>query len=52
MAFREKLEAELDRLTEGGIIAPVDGPTPWVSSLVCVEKLTESLLRAKESEYE
>lgn len=38
VAMRTKLEEELDSLTERQIIAPVDVPTPLVSSLVCVEK--------------
>lgn len=51
VALREKLEAELDRLTESEIIALVDGPTPWMLSLCGeAEWITESLLRAKESE--
>nr|XP_054769525.1 uncharacterized protein LOC129277362 [Lytechinus pictus] len=43
VALREKLKIELDRLTENEIIAPVDKPTQWVSSLVCVEKPNGSL---------
>ena len=36
IALKGKLKAELNKLTKAGIIAPVDLPTPWVSSLVCV----------------
>ena len=43
VALREKLKTELDRLTENEIIAPVDRPTQWVSSLVCIEKPNGSL---------
>ena len=38
VALRSKLKEELDRLVEAEIIAPVETHTPWVSSLVCVEK--------------
>ena len=30
--LRKKVEAELDRLEEQGIIEKVDGPTPWIGS--------------------
>ena len=38
VALRDQLKAELDKMTEQGIIAPVTAPTPWVSSLVVVPK--------------
>ena len=38
VALRDQLKAELDKMTEQGIIAPVIAPTPWVSSLVVVPK--------------
>ncbi|XP_063962569.1 uncharacterized protein K02A2.6-like [Lytechinus pictus] len=38
VALQTKLKEELDRLEEGNIIARIETHTPWVSSLVCVEK--------------
>ena len=38
LAMKEKLKEELDKMVEEEIIAPVDTPTSWVSSLVCVDK--------------
>ena len=38
VALRDQLKAELDKMTEQGIVAPVTAPTPWVSSLVVVPK--------------
>ena len=38
MALRTKLKAELDRMVQNDIIAPVQEPTDWVNSLVVVEK--------------
>ena len=38
VALRDQLKAELDKMTEQGIIAPVTAPTPWDSSLVAVPK--------------
>ena len=38
VALRDQLKAELDKMTEQGIISPVTAPTPWVSSLVVVPK--------------
>ncbi len=38
VALKDTLEAELDRLVEEEIIAPVTAPTPWVNSLVVVAK--------------
>ena len=38
VAVREQLKAELCRMVEQDIIAPVTTPTPWVSSLVVVPK--------------
>ena len=38
VSLRDKLKEELERLTNLGIITPVSQPTPWVSSLVLVEK--------------
>ena len=35
---RKLVEAELKRLQDADIIEPVEGPTPWVSQLVVVEK--------------
>ena len=38
MALRDKLKAELDKLTDLSIITPVTTPTPWVSSMVAAAK--------------
>ena len=38
VALRDQLKAELDKMTEQGIVAPVTAPTPWVSSLVVIPK--------------
>ena len=35
---QEKLKAELQRMTNNSIIAPVDIPTPWVNSITVVHK--------------
>ena len=37
-AMRSKLQAELDRLTDLGVVAPVDEPTDWVSNVVIATK--------------
>ena len=37
-ALRSKLQVELDRLTELGVVAPVDEPTDWVSNIVIATK--------------
>lgn len=37
-AVKPKLKTELERLTELGVIAPVDEPTNWVSNLVVATK--------------
>ena len=41
--LRKKVEAELDRLEEQGIIEKVDGPTPWISPLVVIPKKNEEI---------
>jgi len=38
LAVRPKLKAELERMTEAGIIVPVTEPTPWVSQMVATPK--------------
>lgn len=38
VALKQKLKKELDQLVEKHMIAPVSEPTPWVSSLVIVDK--------------
>ena len=38
LAIRDMVREELDRLVELGVIAPVDTPTDWISSLVVVMK--------------
>ena len=35
-------KAELDKMLEDNIIAPVSGPTDWVNSIVCNIKDTEN----------
>ena len=42
-AIRKRLKAELDKMTEQGIITKVTKPTPWVNSMVIVEKPDKSL---------
>ena len=37
-ALRPKLKAELERLTDLGVLKPVDEPTDWVSNLVVATK--------------
>ncbi|XP_014665126.1 PREDICTED: uncharacterized protein K02A2.6-like, partial [Priapulus caudatus] len=43
LAIRPRLKTELERLTEIGVITPVDEPTPWVSQLVIAEKKSGKL---------
>ncbi|XP_041460922.1 uncharacterized protein K02A2.6-like [Lytechinus variegatus] len=43
VAIKERLKAELVRLVEADVVAPVDTPTEWVSSLVCVNKPNNKL---------
>lgn len=43
VAVRDKIEAELQRLTADGVIAPITEPTPWVSALLVVAKSNGSL---------
>ncbi|XP_013404021.1 uncharacterized protein K02A2.6, partial [Lingula anatina] len=38
VAMREQVKKELDNLTKWKIITPVEEPTDWVSSMVCVRK--------------
>jgi hypothetical protein len=38
ISMNERVKAELDRMEDIGVIGRVDKPTPWVSSMVCVEK--------------
>ena len=42
-ALKEKFKEELDRLEELGVIAKVDKPTPWVSSVVVATKKSGAL---------
>ena len=42
-ALKEPFEKELERLVRDKIIAPVEQPTPWVSSLVVTTKNTGAL---------
>jgi hypothetical protein len=43
LALRPKIKEELDRLTEMGVIVPVDVPTPWVSQTVVTHKKSGEL---------
>ena len=43
LAMKPKLQAELDRLTDLGVIAPVDEPTDWVSNIVVATKSSGDL---------
>ena len=43
MALRTRLKAELDRMVQNDIIAPVQEPTDWVNSLVVVDKCNGKL---------
>ena len=42
-ALKEKFNKEIDRLQNLGVIAPVDKPTPWVSSVVVATKTSGAL---------
>ena len=37
-ALHDKLKAQLDNLVKRNVIVPIEEPTPWVNSLVTVEK--------------
>ena len=43
VSLKNKLKEELDRLQQLGVIAPIDEPTPWVSSLAVAVKKSGSL---------
>ena len=43
VALKEKFKDELDRLENLGVIAKVDEPTPWVSSVVVATKKNGAL---------
>ena len=43
MALKEQFKEELDRLETLGVIARVDKPTPWVSSVVVATKKSGAL---------
>ena len=38
ISIRPAIKAELDRMVEKGVIAPVNRPTPWVSQMVASKK--------------
>ncbi len=38
LAVKDQLKAELNRLVDANVIAPVDTPTPWISALVVTVK--------------
>jgi hypothetical protein len=40
VTLKDPLKKELDRMVEEGILAPVNEPTDWVSSMVTVVKPT------------
>ncbi|KAK3742424.1 hypothetical protein QZH41_001017, partial [Actinostola sp. cb2023] len=42
-ALTAKLKAELDKYVELGVLAPIEEPTPWVSSLVVATKKSGAL---------
>ena len=42
-SLKEKLRKELDRLQQLEVIAPIDEPTPWVSSLAVAVKKSGAL---------
>ena len=42
-AIKPKLKAELERLTDIGVLMPVDEPTDWVSNLVIATKESADL---------
>ena len=42
-ALHDKLKAQLDKLVKQNVIVPIEEPTPWVNSLVTVEKTDGSL---------
>ena len=42
-ALKERFKKEIDRLQSLGVIAPVDRPTPWVSSVVVATKKSGAL---------
>lgn len=43
VALRPKLKAELGRLVELGVLAPVEEPTPWVNQMVAATKKDGSI---------
>jgi hypothetical protein len=43
VAVRDHVEAELRKMVEDGIIAPVTKPTPWVSALLVTSKHNSTL---------
>ena len=43
IAVKARLKNELDRLTNLGVITPVNTPTPWVSQMVVAEKKSGDL---------
>ena len=42
-SLKEKFKKEIDRLQNLGVIAPMDKPTPWVSSMVVATKKSGAL---------
>ena len=38
VALKERLKNELDRLTKGKVISPIQEPTDWVSSMIATKK--------------
>lgn len=43
--LRAGLKAEVERMTQMGIIERVEEPTDWVNSITCVKKKTTGALR-------
>ena len=45
VAMRDKVKAELDRMTSLGVVAPVSEPTEWVSAMVATHKKNSDEIR-------
>lgn len=45
IAVEDKVKQKLDEMVETGVLAPVEGPTEWVSSMVAVRKRNKDEIR-------
>ena len=45
VAIRDRVEAELSKMVNDGVITPVTEPTPWVSALLVTTKKSDSGIR-------